>query len=91
MGGPLGDPGFCFFRSTGTEVFVRSWEKNPFNFAHMNLNSACLVVEGHPLLAQPWQQGLYAEAYHAFLRSSSLYPSDWSNDLIDSLFMDVIW
>ena len=47
------------------EAFVSNWQNNPFNFAHIELNSACLVVDGRPLLAQPWQpdsmQGLYAE------------------------------
>ena len=46
------------------EAFVGAWQKNLFNFAHMDLNSACLVVDGCPLPAQPWQpdftQGLYA-------------------------------
>ena len=67
------------------EAFVRSWTKSPFNFAHMDLKQACLVVDGCPLLAQPWQpdftQGLYAETYHALLKSAGMYPSDWSNGL----------
>ena len=61
------------------EAFVGSWTKSPFNFAHMDLNQACLVVDGRPLPAQPWQpdftQGLYAETYHALLKSAI----DWSN------------
>ena len=35
------------------EAFVGSWTKSPFNFAHMNLNQACLVVDGRPLPDQP--------------------------------------
>ena len=65
------------------EAFVGDWQKNPFNFTHMDLNSACLVVDGCPLLTQPWQPdfkwGLYAETYHSLLKSSGMYPSDWSN------------
>ena len=42
-------------------------------------NSAWLVVDGRPLLAQPWQpdfeSGLYSETYHALLKSSGMYPS----------------
>ena len=67
------------------EAFVGSWARSPFNFAHMDLNQACLVVDGRPLLAQPSQpdftQGLYAETYHALLKSAGMYPSDWSNGL----------
>ena len=65
------------------EAFVGAWQKNPFNFTHMDLNSACLVVDGCPLPTQPWQPdfkwGLYAETYHSLLKSSGMYPSDWSN------------
>ena len=58
------------------EAFVGSWTKSPFNFAHMDLNQACLVVDGQPLPAQPWQpdfmQGLYAETYHTLLKSAGM-------------------
>ena len=37
------------------EAFTGAWQKNPFNFTHMDLNSACLVVDGQQLQAQPWQ------------------------------------
>ena len=37
------------------EAFVSTWQKNTFNFAHIKLNSACLVVDGRQLPAQPWQ------------------------------------
>ena len=64
------------------EAFDGVWQKNPFNFAHMDLHSDSRVVDGRPLLAQPWQQdfmqGLYAEFYHAVLKSNGMYPSDWS-------------
>ena len=67
------------------EAFVGSWTKSPFNFLHMDLNQACLVVDERPLMAQAWQpgftQGLYAETYHALLKSDEMYPSDWSNGL----------
>ena len=67
------------------EVNNGAWLKNPFHFAHVFLNSACLVVDGHPLPAQPLQpdfeQGTYTEAYHALMKSSSMYPSDLSNEL----------
>ena len=67
------------------EASVSTWQKNPFNFAHIELNSACLVVDGRPLLAQPWQpdfmQGLYAETYHALLKFSGRYSSYWSNGM----------
>ena len=57
----------------------------------MDLNSACLVVDGRPLPAQTWQpdfiQGLYAETYHTLLKSSGMYPSDWSNGLSAEQFM----
>ena len=73
------------------EAFVGSWTKSPFNFAHMDLNQACLVVDGGPLPAQPWQpdftQGLYAETYHALLKSAGMYPSDWSNGLSAEQFV----
>ena len=56
------------------EAFVRSWTKSPFNFTHMDLNQACLVVDRWLLPAQPWQpdfmQGLYAETYQALLKSA---------------------
>ena len=72
------------------EAFVGAWQKNPYNFQHMHLNSACLIVDGRPLPAQPWQpdfeRGLYAEAYHALVKSSGMYPSDWSNDLTAAQF-----
>ena len=64
------------------EAFDGVWQKNPFNFAHMDLHSVSRDVDGRPLLAQPWQpdfmQGLYAEFYHAVLKSTGMYPSDWS-------------
>ena len=73
------------------EAFVGSWTKSPFNFAHMDLNQACLVVDGRPLPAQPWQpdfkQGLYEETYHALLKSAGMYPSDWSNGLSAAQFV----
>ena len=60
------------------EAFVAAWQKNPFN-------SACLVLDGWPLPDQPWQldfeQGLYAETYHALLKSSGMYPNNWSNEI----------
>ena len=73
------------------EAFVGSRTKSPFNFAHMDLNQACLVVDGPLLPAQPWQtdftQGLYAETYHALLKSTGMYPSDWSNGLSATQFV----
>ena len=67
------------------EAFISARQKNPFNFAHIELNSACLVVDGRPQPAQPWQpdflQGLYAETYHAILKFSGMYPSYWSNGM----------
>ena len=76
------------------EAFVSTWQKNTFNFAHIKLNSACLVVDGRPLPAQPWQpdfmQGLYAETYHALLKFSGMYPSYWSNGMSVEHFMDGI-
>ena len=73
------------------EAFVGSWTKSPFNFAHMHLNQACLVVDGRPLPAQPRQldfvQGLYAETYHALLKFTGMYPSDWSNGLSATQFV----
>ena len=75
------------------ETFIRSCQKNHVDFAHMHLNSACLVVDGRPLPAQPWQldfeQGLYADTYHALLKSCDMYHSDWSNYLIDSQFVGI--
>ena len=57
----------------------------------MELNQACLVVYRWPLPAQPWQpdltQGLYAETYHALLKSAVMYPSNWSNGLSAEQFM----
>ena len=67
------------------EAFVSTWQKNTFNFAHIELNSASLFVDGRPLAAQPWQldfmQGLYVETYHALLNFSGKYPSYWSNGM----------
>ena len=67
------------------EASVSTWQKNLYNFAHTELNSACLVVDGRPLLAQPWQpdymQGLYAETYHSLLKFSGMYPSYWNNEM----------
>ena len=67
------------------EVSVSTWQKNSFNFAHIELNSACLVVDGRLLPPQPWQrdfmQGLYAKTYHALQKFSGMYPSYWSNGL----------
>lgn len=72
------------------EAFVGSWDKNPFKFDHMHLNSACLIVDGRPLPAQPLQpdfkRGLYAEAYHGLIKAAGMYPSDWSNDLTPEQF-----
>ena len=49
------------------------------------------MVDGRPLLAQPWQldftQGLYAETYHAQLKSAGMYPSDWSYGLSAAQFV----
>ena len=76
------------------EAFVSTWQKNTFNFAHTELNSACLVVNGRPLPAQPGQpdfmQGLYAETYHALLKFSGMYPSYWSNGMSVEHFVDGI-
>ena len=62
-----------------------------FNCVHMDLNQACLVVDGRPLTAQPWQpdftQGLYAETYHTLLKSAGMYPNDWNNDLSAQQFV----
>ena len=73
------------------EAFVGSWTKSPFNFTQRDLKQACLVVDGWPLPAQPWQpdfmQGLYAETYHAVLKSVGMYPSDWSNGLSATQFL----
>ena len=73
------------------EAFVGSWTKSPYNLAHMDLNQVCLVVDGGPLPAQPWQpdftQGLYAETYHALLKSAGMYPSDWCNGLSAKQFV----
>ena len=70
---------------------VSAWQKNPFNSADMDLNLACLVVDGCHLSSQPWQpdftQGLYVETYHAPLKSSGIYPSDWSNGLFAEQFV----
>ena len=67
------------------EAFISTWQKNPFNFAHIELNSACLVLDGRPIPAQPWQpdfmQGLYDETYPALLKFSGMYPSYWSNGM----------
>ena len=72
------------------EAFVGDLDKNPFKFDHMHLNSACLIVDGRPLPAQPWQpdfkRGLYAEAYHGLVRAVGMYPSDWSNGLTPEQF-----
>ena len=72
------------------EAFVGSWTKPPFNFAYMDLNQACLVVDGLPLPAQPWQpdfmQSLYAATYHALLKSG-MYPSKLSNGLSAKQFV----
>ena len=63
------------------EAFISAWQKNHLNFTQMDLNSACLVVNGRPLPAQPYQpdftQGLYAKTYQALLKSSGMYRSDW--------------
>ena len=73
------------FILVSNEAFVSNWQKNPFNFAHIELNSACLVVDGRPLLAQPWQpdfmQGLYAKTYHAPLKFRGMSLSYWSNGM----------
>ena len=37
------------------EAFDGVWQKNPFNFTHMDLHSVSRDVDGRPLLAQPWQ------------------------------------
>ena len=37
------------------EAFVRAWQKNAFNFNHMFMNMACLVVDRCPLPAQSLQ------------------------------------
>ena len=72
------------------EAFVGAPAKNPYKFEHLHLNSACLVVDGRPLPAQPWQpdfkRGLYAEAYHGLVRSAGMYPSDWSNGITPEQF-----
>ena len=100
MGASMADMYSLFTRQIPTKVlislvsneaFVSTWQKNPFNFAHIGLNSACLAVDGRPLPAQPWQpdfmQGLYAETYHALLKFSGMYPSYWSNGMSVEQFM----
>ena len=73
------------------EAFVSTSQKNPFNFAHIGLNSACLGVDGRPIPAQPWQpdfmQGLYAETYHALLKFSGMHLSYWSNGMSVEQFL----
>ena len=78
-------PGKVVLGMVTNEAFAGSWKHNAFNFRHFDLNSIYLVVDGRPIPAQPLQpdfeRGNYAECYHALMKSSGLYPSDWSNDL----------
>ena len=78
-------PGKVILGMVTNEAFAGSWKQNPFNFAHFDLNSCYLVVDGRPIPAQPLQPnfetGCFTECYHALVKSSGLYPSDWSHDL----------
>ena len=38
-------------------------------------------------LQQSFEWGTYAEAYHALMKSGSMYPSDWGNDLMVDWFV----
>ena len=84
-------PAMVIVGLVSNEAFVGAWQKYHFNFAHTDLNSACLVVDGRPLPAQPWQPnfewGLYAKTYHALLKSSDMYPSNWSNGFFAEQFV----
>ena len=86
----------CFVHQTNTYLghhrlneqcsLCRRLAEEFLNFAHMNLNSPCLVVDGWPLAAQPWQPDLGRSMY-VLLKSSGMYPSDWSNGMSADQFM----
>ena len=69
----------------------RAWCYDPFNFAHMDLNMACLVEDGRPLPTQPWwldfELSTNTEAYHVLMKSNGIYPSDWGNDMTAEQFV----
>ena len=67
------------------DAFSGKWTKNPYRFQHFNLSSACLVVDGRHVPAQPlspdFSKGLYAECYQGLMKASAQYPNDWSNGI----------
>ena len=68
------------------EAFVSAWQKNPFNYTYLSLNSTSMVVDGYPLPSQSWQSdfmhGLYAETYHALLRPVAWTPVTGAMDCL---------
>ena len=78
-------PGKVVLGMVTDEAFAGSWKHNTFNFRHFDVNSIYLIVDEPPIPAQPLQpdfeRGNFAECYHALMKSTGLYPSDWSNNL----------
>lgn len=72
------------------EAFSGAWGKNPYNFQHFDLNSACLVVDGKQVPSQPLQpdfsNGLYSDCYHSMIKATTAYPQDWSNGISASVY-----
>lgn len=59
------------------------YKLNPFNFQHFNLNYLSLMVDGHPVPAQPltpdFEHGLYVESYHTLFSGSGIHFKDEGN------------
>ena len=74
------------------DAFSGDWKKNPYRFQHFGLNSACLIVDGRHVPAQPmmpdFSKGLYAECYQSLMKACAQYPNDSSNGITADQYED---
>lgn len=66
------------------------YNKNPFNFAHFNLSSVLLNIDGHPVPNKPirldYDEGIYTQAYLNLITVSGKGFSDEDNAITRSMF-----
>jgi hypothetical protein len=59
--------------------------RNPFNFQHFNVNYLSLMVDGHPVTANPitpdFPNGLFLEAYNTLFSGTGIHWKDEGNQL----------
>lgn len=74
------------------DAFSGHWKKNPYRFRHFNLNSACLIVDGRHIPAQPmmpdFSRGLYVECYQSLMKVCAQYPNDSTNGITAEQYQD---